>query len=523
MWSRLADRIDVHGVGSCIQTGYSEVVDRYSASPSAQQPMKILLLTPYTGGNLGDAAIQEAAIAGIRKRLPNVDLLLVTLSPDDTSRVHGVPSFPIGVTTFGPGIPVGDEAASSGGDQTQNTIDARRRVTADRILRALRERAARAGRVIMYWTGILEIGHIIRAFMAMRSASMLIVSGGGQLDDYWGGPFRQPYALLKWALIARASGARVVFLSVGTCSLSRLSRALVRVALSLASYRSFRDEGSKSLASFAPCTAHDEVQPDLAFSYEVPATVRTEGTRRRDVVLGVSPIAYLSRIWPETNQVVYTRYLQSLASTIKDAAAHGHQILVFTSDPVDWAAVSDLNALVRSAVGPLSARQVVIRETFTLEGFFAQIAECDLFVASRLHGVLLANLVSTPTLAISYDRKVDAYMHEMELTKFCVDIRSVSHTVLMSRLGELAAEAEAVRSHLSEVVRANRRRLEAQYDHILADLRPRRSRRAASVHANPHLGYEQSVDEGAPSANTGLEPSPLWDAKPYRHTNGGDK
>ena len=57
--------------------------------------MKIALLTPYTGGNLGDAAIQDAVIGNVRKRYPDAELCLVTLSPQATARLHKVPSYPI--------------------------------------------------------------------------------------------------------------------------------------------------------------------------------------------------------------------------------------------------------------------------------------------------------------------------------------------------------------------------------------------------------------------------------------------
>lgn len=476
--------------------------------------MKILLLTPYTGGNLGDAAIQEAAIANIRKRLPNVRILLITLSPDDTSRLHGVPSFPIGVTTFGPGIPVREEAATPDVDEARGSAVTRRRITVDRVLRALGARAARASRAIVYWTGLLELGHITRALSTMRGASMLVVSGGGQLDDYWGGPLRHPYALLKWTLIARAMGARVVYLSVGTCSLGRLSRMLLRIALPLAAYRSFRDAGSKSLASFASCTTQDEVRPDLAFSCETPSAIRTEGVQPPGLVLGVSPIAYLSRIWPESDSVVYTRYLQSLADAIAQVAARGHRIVLFTSDPVDCTAVSDLCGLVHTAGQNLPADRVVVRETFTLKDFFGQILRCDLFVASRLHGVLLANLVGTPTLAISYDRKVDAYMQDAHLARFCVDIRNVSHQILMSRLDELAAEAPVVRRRLREMTQTNRRHLEEQYDRIFADVTPLYMREDASPSANYRSGNAQRRESGASSHIPGVAEPRSREAKP---------
>src|ERR1700734_857779 len=56
---------------------------------------RIGLITPYSGGNLGNATIISAAIVNIRKRIPGVEILGITLSPGETSRRHGIEGFPL--------------------------------------------------------------------------------------------------------------------------------------------------------------------------------------------------------------------------------------------------------------------------------------------------------------------------------------------------------------------------------------------------------------------------------------------
>ena len=48
--------------------------------------MKVALLTPYDGGNLGDAAIQEALIGNFRIYDPQVHLCGITLHPESYRR-----------------------------------------------------------------------------------------------------------------------------------------------------------------------------------------------------------------------------------------------------------------------------------------------------------------------------------------------------------------------------------------------------------------------------------------------------
>ena len=115
-----------------------------------------------------------------------------------------------------------------------------------------------------------ECLHILRSYRVLRSVDMLVIAGGGQLDEEWGGSWAHPYALMKWAVLARAAGTSVVFLSVGGCRAeSRFTKLFLRIALSLACYRSYRDEGSRQLALAITPSADGPVVPDLAFSLPV--------------------------------------------------------------------------------------------------------------------------------------------------------------------------------------------------------------------------------------------------------------
>jgi polysaccharide pyruvyl transferase WcaK-like protein len=437
--------------------------------------MKILLLTPYTGGNLGDAAIQEGVIANVRKRIPDAEVVLVTLSPNDTTRLHGVRSFPIAITTFGPGFPADNETAAPSREVDQ--AGRKRPITLTRVVNALRARAVRRLRSLLYWSGLLELAHIVRAYLEVRDAHMLIVSGGGQLDDYWGGPLRQPYALFKWSLLARAAGVRVAFLSVGTCTLRPSSKHFVTAALHLASYRSFRDVGSKQLAAFARSTFNDPIVPDLAFSYDPPIG-DPNISRRPERLVGISPIAYLSRIWPESDTPIYKHYLEALAALVVELVRQGWRVALFTSDAVDWSAILDLQSLLQERGQPAMAERVAVRRTFALADFFDEVRRCDLFVASRLHGVVLANLAEVPTLAISYDRKVDAYMHDTGLEAHCVNIHRLTQHTLVSRFHALCADADRTRATLARLRAEHRQQLDRQYDAVLGRLRPLGERNA---------------------------------------------
>jgi len=73
----------------------------------------------------------------------------------------------------------------------------------------------------------------------------------------------------------------------------------------------------------------------------------------------------------------------------------------------------------------------------------------------------------TPSLAISYDHKVDSLMAALGLAEFCVDIRTIDAPSLSERFAALEAKRDAVTETLHRRVAEYRDALERQYDAIV--------------------------------------------------------
>jgi polysaccharide pyruvyl transferase WcaK-like protein len=434
---------------------------------------KIALLTPYTGGNLGDAAIQDAVIVNIRKRYPDAEIYLITLWPEATTKLHGVLSFPIRSYSLGSSIRYRHGNDADAPATVKHDLLSRVKAAAKRssllssALKRVYKPLAMAGRVP--WLLCKEIVHITRAYKLMKDISLLLVSGGGQLDDYWGGPWGHPYALFKWGLIARAVGARYVFLSVGTCSLaSRLSNFFIYQALRLAPYRSYRDQTSKRLLERMNFTRNDAVYPDLAFSYVNGRVMHSTGSRNVGRVVGVSPIAYLSQYgWPKEDLSVYIRYFGNLVHFISDLIRQGYSVVLFSTDLQDRKVVNDVvDSLAKDVSLNINGR-IWQPHTDTLDELFAQLLKVDYVVASRLHGVLLSHLLCIPVLAVSYDRKVDTHMRDMGLSEYCLDIHNLETLSLLKAFELLTMNAGLIRSELKNRHVDYAHALERQYDFVL--------------------------------------------------------
>ncbi|NKW10965.1 hypothetical protein HGG76_23685 [Ochrobactrum tritici] len=93
-----------------------------------------------------------------------------------------------------------------------------------------------------------------------RKLDFLIVPGTGFLDDFSADPFGWPFAILRWSLAARLSGAELLMVSIGAGPINHpLSRWFMRQSALMATFRSYRDtishEFMKTLGFSRPATA----------------------------------------------------------------------------------------------------------------------------------------------------------------------------------------------------------------------------------------------------------------------------
>ena len=437
--------------------------------------MKIGLITPYTGGNLGDAAIQHAVITNIQNLVDRPDIVLFTLDPESTTRIHRVPSYPITalyISSYSTCLRSALHTARHGANSVGGRFE---------LVRNFRQRLRRLSPgIFAVLSGVIsmlrwilklvpvvlnELRHLAAMRELLKDFDLLIVSGGGQIDEYWGGPFGQPYVLWKWSSLAHKTKTRFVFLSVGVCTLSSaLGRFFMARALKGASYRSYRDARSKELLQRVKCTHADLVLPDLAFSYPLDeSTPPRKAIGNRQIVVGVSPIAYLLEgHWPKTNVALHERYYRTLHAFIEDLTRRGISVVLFTTDEVDRLVVNRLADSLEVIHSSCKSR-IRVSQSASVDDLFREFQQFDYVVASRLHGVILSHLALLPVLALSYDRKVDTHMAEMNQSQYCLNIHTSESNHLLMGLEALTANAEDLREALRHKTGEYRSALRQQY------------------------------------------------------------
>ena len=399
--------------------------------------MRIALLTPYSGNNLGDAAIQDAMITNLRLRIPDAQFSGISLNCDNFLARHGEHAFPLCATdrsffgmSRGQAAVENDKAKRASASQRQGGVlfYLKQAATALRHIPVLRPCLKMLRNTVS--SALQEVRHSVGAYRFLQTHDLLIVSGGGQLDDEWGGSWGHPFSLFKWTMLARVRRIPCAIVSVGAGKISSATSSFFfSTLLGVAQYRSFRDKNSRKIASdLLSKAAADPVVPDLAFSLppsELPGAADIRSLAHGRTIVAVSPIAFAKpAVWPSSDRELYNRYLQQMAHAISQLIAQDNFLVMVWSALSDRKVIDDiLQRLDADAKNKLN-EQMHIPEISSWKDLIAVLRDVDFLVTSRLHSTILGFVAARPTIAISFDRKVDWVMSDLGQTDYLLQIRN---------------------------------------------------------------------------------------------------
>jgi len=429
---------------------------------------KIGLLGPFSFGNLGNAALQQTLVAYLNKRFPDAKFYGCYIDPNEPGDRRQILPFPINRHVPGPWNP-GSSVPNRG---KEDEYPGERRGIREWLERKppLAGAWQRAGTVWSKLKEVLEeVEFCYEAYRFAKEFRLLVVGLGGVFDEVWGGKWGDLYSYFRWAVLARLAGTPMVCLSVGVEEInSRLAKFFCRTALRLAAYRSFRDVESKDKVEAIGVTGENHVFPDLAFALEDGGCSGTVPDHHKPKTVGVSPMAYCDpRFWPIKDFSMYQNYLKKLSSFVSWLLRDGYEVVLFpTQVSMDSIAITELRALVFEELPPNLHTGLSVARMRTVEECVALLSQLRAVVTSRLHGVILASLVSTPVLAISPASKVDRLMEDMELTDYLLKIQRIELPLLISRFQGLEANHEIVGRKMQHAVARYRLAIETQFEQL---------------------------------------------------------
>ena len=391
--------------------------------------------------NFGNESTLQSLLHHIRRHLPNSEITCICTNPEATGRAYNV-------TTA-----------------SMNGV----------ILKPLWLRSnpfARLARKLVIGVPS-EPYRWMQAIGILRRLDALIVSGTGLLTDISGLLNWGPYTVFKWSLMAKLCRCKVVFVSVGAGPVyGTVGRFLVRAALRLADFRSYRDAATKQfLDDLGFRTRRDKVYPDLAFSLPRTAIPADEFPRGPRPVVGLGLMLYAGRQSVDRpSATIYAEYLECLVVFVRWLLAHGYDVRLLTGDICDRPAVRDFIALLRERSVAYDEGRVVDEPVSSVDDLLSQLSRTDLVVATRFHNVLLALLLNKPAISISFHQKCESLMSGMGLSEYCQDIKHLNAETLIRQLGDLQKNAPRLKHLIKEKTEQFRRDLDEQYKAIFDGL-----------------------------------------------------
>jgi polysaccharide pyruvyl transferase WcaK-like protein len=396
--------------------------------------------------NLGNELTLQAIIENARKYLPQASLNCICSNPQDTAHAYSIPAFPIS-SRFG-GAPTAREKAGA----------------RNPVLRMIKRLIVRAPREAADW---------LRAFWTLKGTGTLVMTGTGMLGDFGIGPLDLHYEILKWAILARLRGCKVLFVSVGVGPLAHpLSRWMVKSALSLAHYRSYRDRFAQQyLEEIGFDASKDRVYPDLVFSLSAADTAVPPGRHHNGdggLVVGLGLMEYYGQHRsPAEGELIYRRYIERVGRFAAWLLENRHSVSLLIGDlSYDRRVKQDLLGIL-AATGSTSHLDRIVDQPLTSpEQLRAQLARTDVVIATRFHNVLLALMLGRPVIALSYHEKVRSLMAGVGAADYCQDAEDLDVPKLIEQFKQLEQNAESFSASMKANAVDCRRALDKQYREI---------------------------------------------------------
>lgn len=252
----------------------------------------------------------------------------------------------------------------------------------------------------------------IKIFKAVKSSDLLISGGGSLLQDVTSKRSISYYLMIIW--IALLTGKKVFIYSQGIGPIiSKFNRYLVRQTLKRADYIVVRDEASKELlteigidASKIFVTADPVVRIKKAELQMGIKILEKEGFIKEQ---GKISVGFAIR-----GRKAGADFIDQICSAIKRLIdQYDAQILLIPFHFSEDMAVIDE---IKSRLGD-SVRY--IEHKYLTEEMLSIIGNMDYLVGVRLHSLIHAAIMDVPMIAISYDPKINSFMHSIGMKALC--------------------------------------------------------------------------------------------------------
>ncbi|MFC4769987.1 polysaccharide pyruvyl transferase CsaB [Effusibacillus consociatus] len=287
--------------------------------------------------------------------------------------------------------------------------------------------------------------------------SDLLVMGGGSLLQDVSSP-RSVLYYLGIVAIAKMLGKPVVFYAQGVGPInSPISKRLIRNIVNKVDLITVRDDKSyDDLKRFGVLKPPIYVTADPALAIDTTLFSKDDGARILKE-FGITPSSQDStkrlagiaiRNWNTTHP-----YQKVLAKACDELSRRGWQVVFIPMQYPHDVRVSE------QVVELMQEPAVVLDRQFSFRDISSIIANMDMIVGMRLHSLILASLYEVPFVPLSYDPKIDRFVHRMGLPQG-ERVTSVTFERLHDQIKAVEQNREKIKLKMREPLRLLRQEAE---------------------------------------------------------------
>lgn len=421
-------------------------------------PLRVYMTGGWGYGNRGDDAILVGMLAGLSGFDGEVEYGLTSFFPEETTRLHGLPSTP----------------------SVHRMMNRKRPLS-----------LARLAAYHLWRRGLAPMPGFLRRHLAEMSESDVIVfGGGGYLNEAWKDAF--PARLAELELARRSDTPYLIIGQTFGPFADQTVREKLSEVLANAERITYRDRSSARVLALAGVNpARSGYTADLAHLAPGEQEVGDEGTTVRvgmmfqtfrpyGTATGLQPFGRIG------DQRQYERAIREVAEGLSEIPDVVFSMIPSTTRNEPF--MRRLEKYFRELDVELEFRSL---EECDTSGFISSCQNVDVMLSTNMHPIVLASMAAVPSVALSYNFKVDDYMRRLERQSSCFRIDDFEPSSVVASVKGSLREARpdpALEARVSDAVRQASESID-----LIKDLLDERS--ASSRGSRPDLPTTQTIHE----------------------------
>ncbi|NLK73054.1 MAG: polysaccharide pyruvyl transferase CsaB [Clostridiales bacterium] len=283
---------------------------------------------------------------------------------------------------------------------------------------------------------------VLKVIKAIGSSDLLISGGGSLLQDATSKKSISYYLGVIWIALLLKKKVFIYSQGIGPIS-GKINRFLVKKTLNKIKYIVVRDEQSKELLC------------EIGVNYE-------------NIYVTADPVIRVKKAELETGMKILESegFVKDTSKITVGFALRGLKIKGNFIDEICEAAehiLSHYNAQIvfipfhyNEDMGVINEikkkhgdKAFYIENKYLTEEMLSIIGNMDVLIGVRLHSLIYAAIMDVPMIAISYDPKINSFMHSLEMKALC-SIYDFQSEFLIEEFNEVLKRSEAIRTKVQK-------------------------------------------------------------------------